>query len=191
MHTHEVITAVEEHFGINTSQRSRRRDVVDARMAIMVALRPMFSMAEIGRIFSYTTRKEGKTVYQPMSHCTVVHAVRQHKWRYHPEPAKRMVSYRLYGDIYDFAVGYLNSEDFKPMTQMDMRTAIDHEAHLRKQAEQKAAAIEDKLLAVEKEAKKLLKGLRKDLDKVTNERDHYKKAFAQLYKEKKANEEMV
>lgn len=191
MNKHEVIQAVEKHFGIDTSLRSRRRDVVDARMAIMVALRPMYSMMQIGKIFSYRKRDGGQIAYVPMSHCTVVHAMRQHKWRYHPEAEKRPVSYRLYGDVYDFANEFLKSDDFKPITQMDMRNAIDQEMHLRKQAEQKATSLEFKIHNIEEEANKIISKLKKDLSKITSEREHYKRAFTQLYNEKKAHEKLV
>jgi len=191
MNKHEVIQAVEEHFAIDTSLRSRRRDVVDARMAIMVALRPMYSMMQIGKIFSYRRKEGDKTVYVPMSHCTVVHAMRQHKWRYHPEAAKRLVSYRLYGDVYDFAREFLKSDDFRPITQMDMRNAIDHEMHLRKQAEQKAMSLQSKLNDLESEANKIIAKLKKEQVKILSERNHYKVAFTQLYNEKKAREKLV
>jgi hypothetical protein len=191
MNKHEVIQMVEKHFGIDTSLRSRRRDVVDARMAIMVALRPMYSMVQIGNIFSYRKKDGGQIAYVPMSHCTVVHAMRQHKWRYHPEADKRPVSYRLYGDVYDFACEFLKSDNFKPITQMDMRNAIDQEMHLRKQAEQKAKSLEFKLSTIEGEAEKIIAKLKKDLNKVINERDHYKRAFTQLYNEKRAHEKLV
>ena len=189
MYQHEVLKAVHENFGIDTSLRSRRRDIVDARMAIMVALRPIYSMQQIGNLFKFKRRVEGTIVYQPMSHCTVIHAIKQHKWRYHPDPAKRMVAYRFYGDVYDFAAAFLKTENFKPMTQIDMRTAIDQEIHLRNEAEKKAKALESNMKTLEKEANKAIKKLNTTLRKVTSERDHYKTAFTQMYKEKKARDE--
>ena len=189
MYQHEVLKAVHENFGIDTSLRSRRRDIVDARMAIMVALQPMYSMQQIGNLFKFKRRVEGTIVFQPMSHCTVIHAIKQHKWRYHPDPAKRMVAYRFYGDVYDFAAAFLKTENFKPMTQIDMRTAIDQEIHLRNEAEKKAKALEGNMKTLEKEANRAIKKLNTTLRKVTSERDHYKTAFTQMYKEKKARDE--
>jgi len=189
MYQHEVLKAVHENFGIDTSLRSRRRDIVDARMAIMVALRPIYSMQQIGNLFKFKRRVEGTIVYQPMSHCTVIHAIKQHKWRYHPDPAKRMVAYRFYGDVYDFAAAFLKTENFRPMTQIDMRTAIDQEIYLRNEAEKKAKALEGNIKTFEKEANRAIKKLNTTLRKVTSERDHYKTAFTQMYKEKKARDE--
>ena len=189
MYQHDILKEVHENFGIDTSLRSRRRDIVDARMAIMVALRPVYSMQQIGNIFRFKRRVEGAVVYQPMSHCTVIHAIKQHKWRYHPDPAKRMVAYRFYGDVYDFAAAYLKTENFRPMTQIDMRMAIDQEIHLRNEAEKKAKALESNMKTLEKEANRAIKKLNTTLRKVTSERDHYKTAFTQVYKEKKARDE--
>jgi len=189
MYQHDILKEVHENFGIDTSLRSRRRDIVDARMAIMVALRPVYSMQQIGNIFRFKRRVEGAVVYQPMSHCTVIHAIKQHKWRYHPDPAKRMVAYRFYGDVYDFAAAYLKTENFRPMTQIDMRMAIDQEIHLRNEAEKKAKALESNMKTLEKEANRAIKKLNTTLRKVTSERDHYKTAFTQMYKEKKARDE--
>ena len=158
-------------------------------MAIMVALRPVYSMQQIGNIFRFKRRVEGAVVYQPMSHCTVIHAIKQHKWRYHPDPAKRMVAYRFYGDVYDFAAAYLKTENFRPMTQIDMRTAIDQEIHLRNEAEKKANVLQGNMKTLEKEANRAIKKLKTEISKVTSERDHYKTAFTQMYKEKKARDE--
>lgn len=151
MKRHELIEAVQEHFNIDTSQRSRRREVVDGRFAIMNALRPNYSMQEIANLFSYQKIIEDKKVYVPMSHCTVVHAVNQHKWKYHEDPFKRLVSYRFYGEVYDFCVSFLGSNYIKPITQIEMRKIIDHEKHLRMQAEHKAAVLQKKLNRYEKQ----------------------------------------
>lgn len=189
MKEHEIIKAVRDHFNIDTSQRTRRREVVDARMAMMVALRATMSMQDIGQVFKFKKKVNDELVWQPMSHCTVVYAVKHHKWRYHPEAKKRLVSYRLYGEIFDFVQSHNSVENYTHITQQEMEQRIDTEVYLRKQAEHRFDALNEQKRALEIESDKAMKSLNTKLKKSCKERDHYKVAFTQLYNEKKIRDE--
>ena len=99
MIANDMIKEVHKHFGIDSSLRTRRRDVVDARNAIMVSLRSIHTMNEIARFFPYKVRRNGEVFYKAMSHCPVIHAVKQHQVRYHSDPAERQASFYLYCEI--------------------------------------------------------------------------------------------
>lgn len=189
MKEHEIIKAVREHFNIDTSLRTRRREVVDARMAVMVALRATMSMQDIGQVFKFKKKVGSEIIWQPMSHCTVVYAVKHHKWRYHPESKKRLVSYRLYGEIFDFVQAHNSVENYTHITQQEMEQRIDTEVYLRKQSENRFDSLNEQKKALEMESDKALKSLNTKLKKASKERDHYKTAFTQLYNEKKIRDE--
>ena len=67
MKEHEIIKAVRDHFNIDTSQRTRRREVVDARMAMMVALRATMSMQDIGQVFKFKKKVNDELVWKDKS----------------------------------------------------------------------------------------------------------------------------
>ena len=189
MIANDMIKEVHKHFGIDASLRTRRRDVVDARNAIMVSLRSIHTMNEIARFFPYKVRKDGEVFYKGMSHCSVIHAVKQHQIRYHYDPAERKASFYLYCEIYDYCKNYLGDNTYKPMSQLEMREEIaksrcEVKEKKREMAELQRAA-KDKLKQIKREMRMLETALRK----ATSERDHYKTAFTQMYKEKKARDE--
>jgi hypothetical protein len=184
----DLIEAVHQHFNIDPSLRTRRREVVDARSALMVALRPHFTTNEIARMFTFET-PDGKV--KAMSHCSVVHAEKLHAERYHSDPAKRIKHYELYCDIFDFANSYLGEEYHKPITQIDMRQAIKREVQLREEAEAKVQMLRDHLKMVREDLTKELEELSKQMKKLTSERDKIKAAFSALYNEKKAQSAAV
>lgn len=189
MIANDMIKEVHKHFGIDASLRTRRRDVVDARNAIMVSLRSIHTMNEIARFFPYKVRKDGEVFYKAMSHCSVIHAVKQHQIRYHYDPAERKASFYLYCEIYDYCKNYLGDNTYKPMSQLEMREEIaksrcEVKEKKREMAELQRAA-KDELKQIKREMRMLETALRK----ATSERDHYKTAFTQMYKEKKARDE--
>ena len=189
MIANDMIKEVHKHFGIDASLRTRRRDVVDARNAIMVSLRSIHTMNEIARFFPYKVRKDGEVFYKSMSHCSVIHAVKQHQIRYHYDPAERKASFYLYCEIYDFCKNYLGDNTYKPMSQLEMREEI---AKSRCEVKEKKIEMAELQRAVKDEVKQIKREMRMletALRKATSERDHYKTAFTQMYKEKKARDE--
>jgi len=185
----DLIKEVHKHFGIDASLRTRRRDVVDARNAIMVSLRSIHTMSEIARFFSFNIRVNGEVFLKSMSHCTVVHAVKQHKIRYHYDPAERRSSFYLYCEIYDFCKNYLGDNTYKPMSQLEMREEIAKARYDVKEKKKEMAELQRAAKDELKEIKKEMRMLQTALRKATTERDHYKTAFTQMYKEKKARDE--
>ena len=185
----DLIKEVHKHFGIDASLRTRRRDVVDARNAIMVSLRSIHTMSEIARFFSFNIRVNGEVFLKSMSHCTVVHAVKQHKIRYHYDPAERRSSFYLYCEIYDFCKNYLGDNPYKPMSQLEMREEIAKARYDVKEKKKEMAELRRAAKDELKEIKKEMRMLQTALRKATTERDHYKTAFTQMYKEKKARDE--
>lgn len=184
-----MIKEVHKHFGIDASLRTRRRDVVDARNAIMVSLRSIHTMNEIARFFPYKVRKDGEVFYKGMSHCSVIHAVKQHQIRYHYDPAERKASFYLYCEIYDYCKNYLGDNTYKPMSQLEMREEI---AKSRCEVKEKKIEMAELQRAAKDEVKQIKREMRMletALRKATSERDHYKTAFTQMYKEKKARDE--
>jgi hypothetical protein len=184
-----MIKEVHKHFGIDASLRTRRRDVVDARNAIMVSLRSIHTMNEIARFFPYKVRKDGEVFYKGMSHCSVIHAVKQHQIRYHYDPAERKASFYLYCEIYDFCKNYLGDNTYKPMSQLEMREEIAKARFDVKEKSKQMATLQREYKDEVKELKREMRMLETALRKVTSERDHYKTAFTQMYKEKKARDE--
>ena len=189
MIANDMIKEVHKHFGIDASLRTRRRDVVDARNAIMVSLRSIHTMNEIARFFPYKVRKDGEVFYKGVSHCSVIHAVKQHQIRYHYDPAERKASFYLYCEIYDYCKNYLGDNTYKPMSQLEMREEI---AKSRCEVKEKKIEMAELQRAVKDEVKQIKREMRMletALRKATSERDHYKTAFTQMYKEKKARDE--
>ena len=184
-----MIKEVHKHFGIDASLRTRRRDVVDARNAIMVSLRSIHTMNEIARFFPYKVRKDGEVFYKGMSHCSVIYAVKQHQIRYHYDPAERKASFYLYCEIYDFCKNYLGDNTYKPMSQLEMREEIAKARFEVKEKKREMAELQREYKDEVKELKREMSMLQTALRKVTSERDHYKTAFTQMYKEKKARDE--
>ena len=189
MIANDMIKEVHKHFGIDASLRTRRRDVVDARNAIMVSLRSIHTMNEIARFFPYKVRKDGEVFYKGMSHCSVIHAVKQHQIRYHYDPAERKASFYLYCEIYDFCKNYLGDNTYKPMSQLEMREEIAKARFDVKEKSKHMATLQREYKDEVKELKREMRILETALRKVTSERDHYKTAFTQMYKEKKARDE--
>ena len=189
MIANDMIKEVHKHFGIDASLRTRRRDVVDARNAIMVSLRSIHTMNEIARFFPYKVRKDGEVFYKGMSHCSVIYAVKQHQIRYHYDPAERKASFYLYCEIYDFCKNYLGDNTYKPMSQLEMREEIAKARFDVKEKSKQMATLQREYKDEVKELKREMSMLQTALRKVTSERDHYKKAFTQMYKEKKARDE--
>ena len=189
METHLLIDAVHKHFGVNPSLRTRRREVVDARSAVMVALRQMHTMQEIASMFTFPQTINGETVVKTMSHCTVVHCLKQHEDKYHPDEEKRLYSYRFYCEVYDFAREFLGNPKFRPVSTIQLREDIIRERMLRKEVEKQFQIYRLEMADEVQHLQKILKKTKREVEKLTNERDKIKVAFTQLYKEKKARNE--
>lgn len=189
METHLLIDAVHKHFGVNPSLRTRRREVVDARSAVMVALRQMHTMQEIASMFTFPQTINGETVIKTMSHCTVVHCLKQHEDKYHPDEEKRLYSYRFYCEVYDFAREFLGNPKFRPVSTIQLREDIIRERMLRKEVEKQFQIYRLEMADEVQHLQKILKKTKREVEKLTNERDKIKVAFTQLYKEKKARNE--
>ena len=185
----DLIKEVKKHFGIDASLRTRRRDVVDARNAIMVSLRSIHTMNEIARFFSFNIRINGEVFIKSMSHCSVIHAVKQHQIRYHYDPVERRSSFYLYCEIYDFCKNYLGDNTYKPMSQLEMREEIAKARFGVKEKSKQMATLQREYKDEVKELKREMRMLETAVRKVSSERDHYKTAFTQMYKEKKARDE--
>jgi hypothetical protein len=197
MKKHKVIDAVHQHFGIDPSLRTRRREVVDTRQAIMVALRNYYNLKEIADMFTFTVRKDGEVTVRTMNHATVLHATREHALKYNDNPERRFRHYELYCDVYDFCTSYLESEPYRPITQEQMRREIETFKHLRDEAERNLQqaqlyheAQKEEFKEQVKELSKQNKALEKKVRDLTNERNKIKAAFTALYKEKKAKAEL-
>lgn len=189
METHLLIDAVHKHFGVNPSLRTRRREVVDARSAVMVALRQMHTMQEIASMFTFPQTINGETVIKTMSHCTVVHCLKQHEDKYHSDEEKRLYSYRFYCEVYDFAREFLGNPKFRPVSTIQLREDIIRERMLRKEVEKQFQIYRLEMMDEVQHLQKILKKTKREVEKLTNERDKIKVAFTQLYKEKKARNE--
>ena len=96
----DLANTIEDVFGVDIFDKTRRREIVDARMAVMVAVRRMYTTVEIAKSFG-------------MDHSSVVHASKQHKSKYNANPAKRYRMFRAYCDIYDFCVSRILDKNFK------------------------------------------------------------------------------
>lgn len=194
---HKLIQAVRENFGIDASLRTRRREVVDARNAIMVALRKYHTFADIGKMFPYNARKDGKVVVRSMSHCTVLHAYNQHHHRYDADLNKRIYYNQLYCEIYEYCLDYLGQEGNKPMSVSELREKMQYHRYLEKEANEQNKHLKDQFREYRKSRdeevtllEKEIAKLQKQLTKVEVERDKVKTAFTALYNEKKARSEI-
>lgn len=158
----DLARGVEEVFGVNPFDRTRRREVVDARMAIMVATRRMYTTTEIAASFS-------------MDHTTVVHAVKQHKNKYNIDASKRYRLYRTYCDIFDFCMNRIQQKNWTQYeTISDVKDSLASERQLRYELEQTVATLSEQL---------------KDCKKDNEDLKKYKVALRQLVTEKKIQDE--
>lgn len=189
MAQHKLIDAVTSHFGIDPSLHTRQRDVVDARMAIMVALRTLHSQQEIARMFRFNYRKDGEVLTKAMSHCTVLHAEKQHKIKYHEDPAKRMAHFRHYCDIFDFCASYLSEHHYVPITQEEMRQKIQESEDKHADVVTKMEFYKEAFETEKKAHKETAHTLGKELRQTKAELEQIKRAFKALYNEKKARDE--
>lgn len=141
----DLATAVYEVFGVDVFEKTRRREIVDARMAIMVATRKMFTTTEIANSFS-------------MDHSSVVHAVKQHKTKYNIDSRKRYRLYRAYCDIFDFCANRILEKNYTQYeTISDVKDNLANEKQLRFELEQRVADLEAKLKGLTKQNAELLK----------------------------------
>lgn len=192
MEQHPIITAVQESFGVNASLRTRRREVVDARSAIMVALREVHTLHEIAAFFKFATREDGTLKMKSMSHCTVLHAVQQHKHRYHKSVNERKYLYHNYCEIYDFCISYLDNPQFKPVSMTQLRESLFREQMHRKDLEQQLDNYKRDAQQKVKSLEQYIKKMDRQYAKLKQEKESIARAFKQLYNEKKArNEQMV
>ena len=194
---HKLIQAVRENYGIDASLRTRRREVVDARNAIMVALRKYHTFGDIGKMFTYTTRVQGEAVVKSMSHCTVLHAYKQHEHRYDADLNNRIYYNQLYCEIYEYCIDYLSQDSNKPMSVSELREKMQYHRHLEKEANLKIQHLKGQFSAYKAERDQEIKRLERELSKLQNklskvelERDKVKTAFSALYKEKKARADL-
>lgn len=158
----DLTQAVEDVFGVNAFEKTRRREIVDARMAIMVATRKMFTTTEIASCFG-------------MDHSTVVHAVKQHKSKYNINPNKRYRLYRTYCDIFDFCLNRIIEKDYTQYeTISDVKDNLANERQLRYELEQRLATIEAELKKCESKNKEM---------------QRYKSALKQIVTEKRIQDE--
>jgi len=164
----DLAKAVKDVFGIDVFEKTRRREIVDARMAIMVATRKMFTTTEIAGSFS-------------MDHSSVVHAVKQHKTKYNIDSSKRYRLYRAYCDIFDFCSNRIIEKNYTQYeTISDVKDNLANEKQLRYELEQRVADLNKKVTSLQKQNKELLK---------------YKAALKQMLidqkiQDEKANEEI-
>lgn len=194
MEQHPLLKAVQESFGINPSLRTRRREVVDVRSAIMVALRnkSRFTYQQIAKMFQFPIREDGKLKMHPMSHCTVLHAMRQHEIRYHESTSDRMFMYLHYCEVYDFCINYLSDPKFTPTTMAELRESLLIEQMHRKEVEQNFDTYKVQCAEKVKSLEQYIKKIDREYAKLLKEKGHISRAFKQLYNEKKArNEQMV
>jgi hypothetical protein len=124
-----------------------------------------------------------------MSHCTVLHCLKQHEDKYHPDEEKRLYSYRFYCEVYDFAREFLGNPKFRPVSTIQLREDIIRERMLRKEVEKQFQIYRLEMADEVQHLQKILKKTKREVEKLTNERDKIKVAFTQLYKEKKARDE--
>jgi len=94
-----IIAAIQENFGLDISLRTRRREVVDARQAAIVAMRVMGSTTQIAECFN-------------MDHSTIVYTTKHHEERYNTDPRKRLKHFELYCAVYDFVNDLIKKKKF-------------------------------------------------------------------------------
>lgn len=150
-----IIAAVQENFGIDISLRTRRREIVDARQAVFVAMRVMGSTTQIADCFE-------------MDHSTVIYSTRQHEHKYKVKAKDRLKHYDLYCAVYDFTSTLIREKKF------DQYNAI---MNVREELERHKIIVDDlrlMLTEIEKDNTNLASQV-KELNK-------YKIAFSQLRK---------
>jgi len=160
----DLVEAVKDVFGINAMSRTRRREIVDARKAIMVSSRTMFTTTDIGDAFG-------------MNHSSVVHADKQHEDKYNLDSSKRHRSYRFYCDVYDFCQNRVREKKWKQyVTLSDVKDELTQEKQIRYGLEAKV-----------KEQTATITKMKRDIKAM----EKYKTAFLQFMKEKKAKDEVT
>ena len=148
-----IIAAVQENFGLDISLRTRRREIVDARQAVFVAMRVMGSTTQIADCFD-------------MDHSTIIYSTRQHEHKYHVVVEQRLKHFDLYCAVYDFASDLIKEKKF------DQYNAI---LNVREELERHKIIVDD-LNDVLAESEKQLKSLQKQVKDLNK----YKIAFTQL-----------
>ena len=148
-----IIAAVQENFGLDISLRTRRREIVDARQAVFVAMRVMGSTTQIADCFD-------------MDHSTIIYATRQHEYKYHVSVEQRLKHFDLYCAVYDFASDLIKEKKF------DQYNAI---LNVREELERHKIIVDD-LNDVLAESEKQLKSLQKQVKDLNK----YNIAFTQL-----------
>lgn len=160
----DLVKAVKDVFGVNVMSKHRYRETVDARMAVMVCCRSMFTTVDIGQAFG-------------MNHSSVVHADRQHKYKYNLDSTKRHRSFRFYCDVFDFCKNRVNEKQWKQyVTISDVKDELKQEKQIRFALQEKA-----------EEQQKLITKLKAEV----RELKMYKVAMKQLLKERKARNEIT
>ena len=137
----------------------------------------------------------GKEVVKSMSHCTVLHAYKQHEHRYKIDVNGRLQYDQLYCEVYDFCKEYLDKDNVRPMSLSEMREKMLYHRHLQKEGERRYNQLKEAFTKYQKLRDDELKALTKEMtalerkvDKLITERDKIKAAFTSLYNEKKAKE---
>ncbi len=148
-----IIAAVQENFGIDISLRTRRREIVDARQAVFVAMRVMGSTTQIADCFE-------------MDHSTVIYSTRQHEHKYNTRIEKRLKHYDLYCSVYDFTSNLIKEKKF------DQYNAI---MNVREELERQNAVVEEMTEVLKNSDAKV-----KKLETELKDMQKYKIAFVQL-----------
>ncbi len=148
-----IIAAIHENFGLDISLRTRRREVVDARQAAIVAMRVMGSTTQIGECFN-------------MNHSTIVYTAKQHEDKYHVDTTKRLKHFELYCAVYDFVTHLIKEKNFD---QFDAILNVREELERQRK---KNDDLNEMLMTTQKELDEQIKRV-KDLTK-------YKVAYSQL-----------
>lgn len=151
-----ITTAIQENFGIDISLRSRRREIVDARSAVFVAMRSIGSTPRIARCFN-------------MDHSSVVYCSKLHEDRYQEDKTKRLKHYELYCAVYDFTMSLIREKRFD---------AFDSILNVREELIRQRAINKDLSRVLSKTEKELTRAKNKikDIEK-------YRSAFLQLTSE--------
>lgn len=195
MEQHPLLKAVQESFGINPSLRTRRREVVDVRFAIMVAIKhkhKQMSLKKIGEMFSYPVIVKGKRKMKAMNHATVHHALKTHADKYNPDIDLRSFLYQNYCEAYDFCINLLDDKIYQPTTIAKIRNEFILEQMERKEVEQNFENYKVESAEKVKSLEQYIKKIDREYAKLLKEKEHISRAFKQLYNEKKArNEKMV
>lgn len=186
---HPVIDAVRKKYGIDPSQHSRRREVVELRQALMVALSRKYTLHETGKMFRFVKRVNGEEKLKHYDHSTVHHAKRLHEHRWREYPADRLAYDRYYCEAYEFIIEYMGDEVPRYITHHEAEEAV-------KSAQRRITEMAEELAATEERHRESIKELERTIVRLTRELAHERKAhekkkraFKALYDEKKAREE--